>query len=155
MIVRNDSELTILCNDLRGQARRVVFTNGVFDILHAGHVMYLEAARQLGDVLVVGCNSDESVKRLKGPSRPVNTIDDRVAVLAAMRCVDHVVVFGDDTPLRLIQAIMPNVLVKGGDYTRDTIVGADTVEGAGGAVVTIPLLEGRSTTDIIGRAQVR
>jgi D-beta-D-heptose 7-phosphate kinase/D-beta-D-heptose 1-phosphate adenosyltransferase len=137
---------------LRAEPCRVVFTNGVFDILHAGHVTYLEEARALGDVLVVGLNSDDSVRRLKGPTRPVNTQEDRARVLGALRCVDHVIVFDDDTPLAVITALIPDVLVKGGDYTRDTVVGADVVEHYGGSVVIIPLLEGRSTTSIIARS---
>jgi D-beta-D-heptose 7-phosphate kinase/D-beta-D-heptose 1-phosphate adenosyltransferase len=140
---------------LRAEPCRVVFTNGVFDILHAGHVTYLEEARALGDVLVVGLNSDDSVRRLKGPTRPVNTQEDRARVLGALRCVDHVIVFDDDTPLAVITALIPDVLVKGGDYTRDTVVGADVVEHYGGSVVIIPLLEGRSTTSIIARSQGR
>lgn len=140
---------------LRAEPCRVVFTNGVFDILHAGHVTYLEEARALGDVLVVGLNSDDSVRRLKGPTRPVNTQEDRARVLGALRCVDHVIVFDDDTPLAVITALIPDVLVKGGDYTRDTVVGADVVEHYGGGVVIIPLLEGRSTTSIIARSQGR
>lgn len=140
---------------LRASPRRVVFTNGVFDILHAGHVSYLEEARALGDVLVVGLNSDDSVRRLKGPSRPINTQDDRARVLSALRCVDHVIIFDDDTPLGVITALIPDVLVKGGDYTRDTVVGADVVEQHAGNVVIIPLLEGRSTTSIIARSQGR
>lgn len=130
-----------------------MFTNGVFDILHAGHVMYLEAARAMGDVLVVGMNTDESVRRIKGPTRPVNDQQDRALVLAALRCVDHVVLFDQDTPINLITTIMPDVLVKGGDYTRDTIVGADEVEAGGGTVATIPLLDGRSTTNTIAKAR--
>jgi len=138
---------------LRQSGRRVVFTNGVFDILHAGHTTYLDAARALGDVLVLGLNTDESVRRLKGPERPINSELDRATVVAALRSVDHVVLFADDTPLRLIEMILPDVLVKGGDYTRQTIVGADVVEAHGGRVVTIPLVEGRSTTGIINRAR--
>lgn len=136
---------------LRGRDSRVVFTNGVFDILHAGHVTYLAEARALGDILVVGLNSDASVQRLKGPERPINPCHDRATVLCALRAVDHVVVFEEDTPLRLIQSLLPDVLVKGGDYSRDTIVGADVVEAAGGRVVVIPLLDGRSTTNVINR----
>ncbi len=146
-------DLEALRIELRGHHQRIVFTNGVFDILHAGHVTYLAAARAEGDILVVGLNSDESVTRLKGPERPVNTCEDRAAVLSALRAVDHVVVFEEDTPQRLIEALLPDVLVKGGDYTRDTIVGADLVEAAGGRVVVIPLLEGRSTTNVITRVQ--
>lgn len=155
MAVVTQSDAEALRTLLRAAPRRVVFTNGVFDILHAGHVTYLEEARALGDVLVVGLNSDESVRRLKGPSRPINTQEDRARVLSALRCVDHVIVFEDDTPLAVITALIPDVLVKGGDYTRDTVVGAEVVEQHGGSVVIIPLLEGRSTTSIIARSQGR
>lgn len=153
MIVSTPSQVEQLRKELRSKQQKVVFTNGVFDILHAGHVMYLAAARNMGDVLVVGLNADESVTRLKGPTRPVNTELDRAQVLAALRCVDHVVLFTEDTPLRVITTLLPDVLVKGGDYTRDTIVGADAVEAHGGIVATIPLLEGRSTTNIIAKAR--
>lgn len=153
MIVSSQPELEQLRDALRSTVGRVVFTNGVFDILHAGHVMYLEAARAMGDVLVVGMNTDDSVRRIKGPTRPVNAEQDRALVLAALRCVDHVVLFGEDTPLHLITTIMPDVLVKGGDYTRETIIGADEVEANGGIVTTIPLLDGRSTTNIIAKAR--
>lgn len=153
MIVTTQHELEKLRDDLRSKGGRIVFTNGVFDILHAGHVMYLEAARAMGDVLVVGMNTDESVRRIKGPTRPVNDQQDRALVLAALRCVDHVVLFDQDTPINLITTIMPDVLVKGGDYTRDTIVGADEVEAGGGTVATIPLLDGRSTTNTIAKAR--
>jgi rfaE bifunctional protein nucleotidyltransferase chain/domain len=153
MIISTPSELEDLRSELRAKQQTVVFTNGVFDILHAGHVMYLEAARNMGDVLVVGLNADASVSRLKGPTRPVNTENDRAQVLAALRCVDHVVIFTEDTPLRVITELLPDVLIKGGDYTRDTIVGADVVEARGGTVATIPLLEGRSTTNIIEKAR--
>lgn len=136
-----------------GQAKfsgaRVVFTNGCFDILHAGHVRYLAQARQMGDLLVLGLNGDESIRRLKGPSRPVNDFNDRVEVLSALACVDFIVGFDEDTPASLIEAIKPQVLVKGGDYTIDAIVGAESVLARGGKVITIPLLEGRSTSAII------
>lgn len=153
MIVTTSDELNTLVNELRESHARVVFTNGVFDILHAGHTTYLDAARALGDVLVVGLNTDASVKRLKGPERPITTEADRATVLQALRSVDHVVLFEQDTPLGLITAIVPSVLVKGGDYTRETIVGADVVEEHGGRVITIPLVEGRSTTNVITRAR--
>lgn len=153
MTITTSGELTELVEALRGVQQRIVFTNGVFDILHAGHTTYLDAARALGDVLIVGLNSDSSVKRLKGPDRPINTEIDRATVLAALRSVDHVVLFEQDTPLELITMIVPDVLVKGGDYTRQTIVGADIVEQHGGRVVTIPLVEGRSTTNVISRAR--
>lgn len=153
MIAQTSSEIKTLIGLLTAPKQSVVFTNGVFDILHAGHVTYLEAARALGDVLVVGLNADESVRRLKGINRPINPEGDRATVLAALRAVDHVVIFEDDTPAGVISAIMPNLLVKGGDYTRETIVGADVVEAAGGRVLTIPLLDGRSTTSIIERVR--
>ncbi len=153
MIASSDEQVRELVAALRQSGRSVVFTNGVFDILHAGHTTYLDAARALGDVLVLGLNTDESVRRLKGPERPITSELDRATVVAALRSVDHVVLFSDDTPLRLIEMILPDVLVKGGDYTRQTIVGADVVEAHGGRVVTIALVEGRSTTSIINRAR--
>ncbi|MEN9282472.1 MAG: D-glycero-D-mannoheptose-7-phosphate kinase and D-glycero-D-mannoheptose-phosphate [Bacteroidota bacterium] len=153
MIVTTEHQLEELIQQVRRDARVIVFTNGVFDILHAGHTTYLEAARRLGDILIVGLNSDASVRRLKGPERPINSEGDRAIVLSALRAVDHVVLFTEDTPLRLIEAILPNVLVKGGDYQREAIVGADVVEQCGGQVVTIPLVEGRSTTNVISRAR--
>lgn len=127
----------------------VVFTNGCFDILHPGHIHTLAAAADKGDILVVGLNSDASVQRLKGRGRPVLNEHDRALMLAAIHRVDVVVLFKEDTPEKLIQLITPDVLVKGGDYTRDTIVGADWVERHGGRVVTIPLQEGQATTSII------
>ena len=153
MIITSLHDLELLRETLRAEGKRIVFTNGVFDILHAGHVTYLDQARALGDALVLGLNADESVRRLKGLDRPVNTDADRALVVAALRSVDHVVIFGDDTPLAIIETLLPDVLVKGGDYTRDTIVGADVVEASGGAVRTIPLLEGRSTSSIINRVR--
>lgn len=129
----------------------LVFTNGVFDLLHSGHVDVLVAARKLGDALIVGVNDDASVRRLKGPERPVRTAAERAFVLAALEAVDAVVIFPEDTPLELIRAVRPDVLVKGGDYTPDTIVGRDDVESWGGRVVVVPLTPGHSTTSIIDR----
>jgi len=129
----------------------VVFTNGCFDILHPGHVDYLQRARDLGSCLVVGLNSDASVRRLKGPLRPVNDEHSRAAVLSALACVDYVVVFEEDTPYELIKKVDPDVLVKGGDGSVDRIVGRDVVVHGGGAVLSIPLLEGYSTTAIVDR----
>jgi rfaE bifunctional protein nucleotidyltransferase chain/domain len=132
--------------------RPVVMTNGVFDILHRGHVAYLEAARALGSSLVVAINSDESVRRLgKGDGRPFNTLDDRMAVVAALRCVDLVVPFDDDTPRDLIVAAMPDILVKGGDYTAHTTAGAAEVIAHGGRFVAIPFEHDRSTTALVER----
>jgi len=133
-----------------GQRGRVVFTNGVFDLLHAGHVALLEAARAEGDVLVVGVNSDASVRRLgKGPDRPLVPEGERARVLAALAAVDCVVLFDEDTPLALIRRLHPDVLVKGADYAREAIVGAAEVEGWGGRVVRVPLVEGKSTTALL------
>ena len=133
----------------RGFAGRVVFTNGVFDLIHPGHIDLLIGARRQGDALVVGLNTDASVRRLKGPERPVRTDAERAYVLAAMAMIDAVVLFEQDTPLALIRALEPDVLVKGGDYTEATIVGAADVRARGGAVVVIPLTAGQSTTSII------
>jgi len=139
----------------RQRAGLVVFTNGVFDLLHPGHVEILEAARGLGDALVVGVNSDASARRLgKGPGRPVQPESARARVVAGLGAVDRVVLFDEDTPLALIEALAPDVLVKGGDYTRETIVGAEFVESRGGAVYAIPLLPGQSTTAIVERLRV-
>jgi rfaE bifunctional protein nucleotidyltransferase chain/domain len=133
------------------QSGRVVFTNGVFDLLHPGHVDVLTGARAQGEVLVVGLNSDASVRRLKGTDRPVRSAADRAYVLAALECVDAVVVFEEDTPLQLVTRLRPDVIVKGGDYTVEGIVGAREVLAAGGEVVVIPLTPGQSTTSIIER----
>lgn len=136
----------------RPRAHKLVFTNGVFDVLHRGHVEYLHAARALGDVLVVALNSDASARRLgKGADRPVNTEADRAVVLAGLACVNHVTLFDEDTPQNIIAELLPDVLVKGGDYTPDAIVGRADVEAAGGRVVVIPFMTGRSTTDLLRR----
>jgi len=131
------------------QPGRVVFTNGVFDLLHPGHVDVLLGARRAGDALVVAINSDDSVRRLKGPTRPVRSEAERAYVVAALEMVDCVVVFEQDTPLELIERLHPDVLVKGGDYREETIVGASQVRARGGSVVVIPLTPGQSTTTII------
>ena len=132
-----------------GTAGRVVFTNGVFDLLHPGHVDVLAGARRCGDALVVGVNGDDSVRRLKGPTRPVRSEAERAYVLAALEAVDAVVVFGEDTPLELVRLLEPDVIVKGGDYSEASIVGAAEVRARGGDVVVIPLTPGQSTTSII------
>jgi D-beta-D-heptose 7-phosphate kinase/D-beta-D-heptose 1-phosphate adenosyltransferase len=133
----------------QGVAGPVVFTNGVFDLLHPGHVDVLDGARREGAALVVGINSDASVRRLKGPTRPVRSAEERSFVLAALEAVDAVVIFDEDTPLDLVQAIEPDVIVKGGDYAPETIVGADLVRARGGRVIVVPLQAGQSTTSII------
>jgi len=134
---------------LRRRGKTLVFTNGCFDILHAGHVAYLEKAKGLGDVLIVGLNSDASVRRLKGPKRPLNSQKDRLKVLAALEPVDYVALFSDDTPLRLIKAVRPHVLVKGADWKKGQIVGAKEVESWKGKVKRVPLLPGRSTSGLL------
>jgi rfaE bifunctional protein nucleotidyltransferase chain/domain len=134
-------------------AGTVVFTNGIFDVLHRGHVALLVAARREGDLLAVGLNGDASARRLKGPERPVNGERDRAYVLAALACVDVVVPFDEDTPAALIAELEPDVLVKGADYAPGQIVGADVVEARGGRVVRVPLEEGYSTTDLIARVR--
>jgi len=137
---------------LRGQPRPIVFTNGCFDILHRGHVTYLEEARALGASLIVGVNSDASVRRLKkGADRPVNPLDDRMAILGALESVSLVVPFDDDTPLELIKQVRPDHLVKGGDWAPDTIVGNDVVRSYGGQVHSIPFRFNRSTTNLLRR----
>ncbi len=134
---------------LREQGKKLVFTNGCFDILHVGHVRYLNAARALGDALAVGVNSDRSVREIKGASRPIVTESERAEVVAGLACVDFVCIFDDATPKRIIDAIIPDILVKGADWDISEIVGRDTVECAGGVVRNVPLVEGASTTDII------
>ena len=136
----------------RDAGERVVFTNGCFDLLHVGHVRYLNAARDLGDRLVIGINTDESVRRLKGPCRPVTPEAERAEVLSALACVDAVALFGEDTPLRIIEAVEPDVLVKGGDWALEAIVGREFVEARGGLVVTVPVVPGRSTSALLGKA---
>jgi D-beta-D-heptose 7-phosphate kinase/D-beta-D-heptose 1-phosphate adenosyltransferase len=142
-------------NALNLHPQKIVFTNGCFDVLHFGHVYYLQQARQLGDLLVVGLNSDASVKRLKGDSRPINGEKERAYVLAALAFVDYVVVFEEDTPEKIIKKVKPDVLVKGGDFEISNIVGADFVQQNGGIVTTIPFVEGFSSTQIIEKLNIK
>jgi len=137
---------------LRATGRRVVLTNGCFDLLHLGHVRTLQAARALGDVLIVALNSDLSVRGLKGPGRPIVPADERAEVLAALACVDYVVTFDEPDPLRVVLAIEPDVLTKGGDWTLDTIIGRREVEAQGGKVVALPEIPGARTTSLVERA---
>jgi D-beta-D-heptose 7-phosphate kinase/D-beta-D-heptose 1-phosphate adenosyltransferase len=150
-VVKSASDLDRLVTELRASGKIVVFTNGVFDILHAGHLKYLREARAAGDFLIVGVNDDLSVKRLKGPKRPINSVDDRAALLAGLEVVDCVVPFGEDTPEALVQRITPNVLVKGEDWAQKGVVGREWVEAHGGRVLLMTLVEGRSTTNVIER----
>ena len=140
---------------LKRNGKTVVFTNGTFDILHRGHVEYLQAARALGDTLIVGLNTDASIRRIKGPRRPINKNGDRATVLAALGCVDYVCFFGENTPGRLIARLVPDVLVKGADWKTGDIVGKDIVEAHGGTVRRIRLTAGRSTTNVIERVLLK
>jgi D-glycero-beta-D-manno-heptose 1-phosphate adenylyltransferase len=140
-----------LVEELRAGGRTIVFTNGVFDLLHVGHLRYLQHARGLGDALLVGLNSDRSVRLNKGPDRPITAEAERAEILEALACVDGVVIFDEDTPRNLILAIQPDVLVKGADWAEDAIVGRDIVEARGGRVVRVPIEAGHSTTGIVDR----
>lgn len=151
-IVVSFERVVDVCDPLRGQ-KRIVFTNGCFDLLHVGHIRYLKEARSLGDFLVVGVNSDASVRRLKGAQRPVQSQSDRAEILASLVSVDMAVIFEEDTPLQLIQAVRPDVLVKGGDWSIDAIVGGDFVLSYGGDVRSLQFIEGRSTTEIIHKIE--
>jgi D-beta-D-heptose 7-phosphate kinase/D-beta-D-heptose 1-phosphate adenosyltransferase len=133
------------------QNRRLVFTNGCFDILHVGHVTYLKEAKACGDLLVVGVNSDASVGRLKGPERPLQNEEDRAEILASLKAVDFTILFSEDTPLKLIEAISPDVLVKGGDWAIDQIVGSEHVLKSGGEVKSLNFVQGRSTTSVVDK----
>lgn len=139
--------------EIHGREGTVVFTNGVFDLLHPGHVRYLQDARALGDALIVGLNSDRSVGANKGPERPITPENERAEILLALECVDAVAIFDDDTPAEIIKRVQPDVLVKGADWGPDNIVGRDTVEARGGRVVRMPLLEGYSTTELLRRVR--
>ena len=149
--IKSCGELATLLRGVRAGGQVVVFTNGCFDLLHAGHLHLLESAASLGDVLVVGVNDDASVARLKGPGRPVVPFEERARLLGGLEVVDFVVGFAEDTPAELIAAIGPDVLVKGGDWTPDRIVGREVVESRGGRVVTVPLRAGRSTSALVER----
>ena len=135
----------------RAAGKKIVFTNGCFDLIHLGHVKYFQFAKKQGDLLVVGVNTDASIRRLKGPKRPVINEHDRLGVLEELESIDYLVRFDDDTPLRLIEAIKPDVLVKGADYKKEQVVGWDIVEAAGGQVALAPLIDGRSTSAVIQR----
>ena len=149
------TDVANFCKDLRATNKKVVFTNGCFDILHVGHVRYLKAAKNLGDVLIVGLNTDDSVKKLKGNDRPINNEADRAEVLLALEAVDHVVLFGEQTAESLIAEVKPNIYVKGGDYTLETLPEAKIVQSYGGLVEFIPMVAGRSTTNVINKITMK
>ena len=150
-IYKPGKELDTLTSSLKSQNRKIVFTNGVFDIIHRGHVEYLNEAKKLGDILIVGLNSDSSVKQIKGDSRPVNNENDRACVLVNLRAVDYVAIFAEDTPFNLIKSIVPDVLVKGGDWKTEDIVGSDIVLESGGKVLSLKYIDNYSTTGIINK----
>lgn len=147
--VKEKEELGKVLEEIKAKGKRIVFTNGCFDLLHIGHLRYLEKAKALGDILVVGVNSDFSVQRLKGPERPILPLSERMEIVSGLECVDYVTSFDESTPLELISFLKPHVLVKGGDWTKETTVGKEVVEGLGGEVVILPFVEGNSTTNII------
>ncbi len=153
--ILSHQELLTQRSRLRAAGKKLVFTNGVFDILHVGHVRYLEQARALGDALVVAINSDRTVRELKGEGRPLMNEDERAEILAALRAVDYVTIFDDVSPRSLIAKLLPDVLAKGGDYARDEIHGREEVEAAGGRVVSLPFVDGISSSDIIERMRKR
>jgi D-glycero-beta-D-manno-heptose 1-phosphate adenylyltransferase len=151
MAVLSSEEAVAFAERLRGEGQTVVFTNGVYDLLHPGHVRYLQAARAEGDALIVGVNSDRSVRALKGPHRPVHPQDERAELIAALACVDAAVVFDQDTPHEIITALQPDVLVKGADWPADQIVGREVVKARGGRVVRVHVVPGHSSTQLIER----
>ena len=142
-----------LISQKKAEGKKIVFTNGCFDILHSGHVRYLNEAKSLGDILIIGLNSDSSVKRLKGEDRPINNEEDRAIVLSGLRAVDYVVLFNENTPYKLISLILPDVLVKGGDWKQEEIVGYDIVKKNGGEVVSSSYYDGKSTSRIIAKVK--
>jgi rfaE bifunctional protein nucleotidyltransferase chain/domain len=147
--IRERKDLLRIIKNLKAKGKRIVFTNGCFDLLHIGHIRYLEKARALGDALVVGVNSDSSVRKLKGPKRPVLPVKERTEILSGLGCVDYITIFDERDPLKLITSLHPDVLVKGGDWTKDQIVGSEVVKRSGGKVVTIPFVKGVSTSNLI------
>lgn len=144
-------ELKSILAPERKKGKRIVTTNGCFDLLHLGHIRYLQEARNLGDLLIVGINSDESVRRLKGKDRPLNSETDRAEVVAALRCVDYTFIFREDNPVRFVEELKPDIHAKGGDYTMDRIIERKAVESGGGKVVLLGMVKGKSTTGLINR----
>ncbi|MEW6619312.1 MAG: D-glycero-beta-D-manno-heptose 1-phosphate adenylyltransferase [bacterium] len=147
--IKTLEELKNIISDLKNQDKQIVFTNGCFDILHYGHIKYLEEAKTYGDILIVAINSDESIKKIKGDTRPLMPQEDRAYILSALSCVDYVLIFEEIDPVRIISELIPDVLVKGGDYQLNEIKGREIVTSAGGKVLTIPEIKGKSTTNLI------
>ena len=153
--IKTQDELKPILDKLKKEGKKVVFTNGCFDILHVGHIRYLKEAKGYGDILVVAVNSDLSVKSIKGDKRPIVSQSERAEVVAALEMVDYVIMFDEDTPYNIIKKLQPDVLIKGGDWTIDKIIGRDIVEARGGKVIAIPFIEGASTTGIVERVLER
>jgi len=147
--IKSREDLRRIVEDLKTKGKRIVFTNGCFDLLHIGHIRYLEESKSLGDILVVGLNGDRSVRNLKGPHRPILPEEERAEILSGLGCVDYVTIFDEPTPLNLISLLLPHILVKGGDWTKEATVGWETVERTGGDVVILPFVEGSSTSHLI------
>lgn len=149
--IKTIKELIIIVEKLKNQNKKIITTNGVFDILHIGHIRYLQEAKKLGDVLIVAVNSDSSVKKIKGPGRPLNNENGRAEALAALECVDYVMIFSEENPIKILNIIKPNVHVKGGDYKIEKIIEKDAVEENNGKIILIPKIKGYSTTSLIGK----
>ena len=147
--IKKRNELLRIVKNLKAKGKRIVFTNGCFDLLHLGHVRYLEGAKSLGDILVVAVNSDSSVRKLKGPKRPILSEAERTEILSGLGCVDYVTIFNEPDPLKLIISLMPDLLVKGGDWAKEQIVGREVMENSGGELFIIPFVKGASTTNVI------
>ena len=147
--IKKREDLRRIVQDLKTKGNRIVFTNGCFDLLHVGHIRYLEEAKSLGDILLVGVNSDRSVREIKGPYRPILPEEERAEVLSGLECVNYVTIFDEPTPSNLISLLLPHILVKGGDWTKEATVGWEAVEGAGGEVVILSFVEGSSTSHLI------
>jgi D-beta-D-heptose 7-phosphate kinase/D-beta-D-heptose 1-phosphate adenosyltransferase len=147
--IKKRDDLRRIVQDLKSKGKRIVFTNGCFDLLHVGHIRYLEEAKSLGDILLVGVNSDRSVREIKGPYRPILPEEERAEILSGLGCLDYVTIFDEPTPANLISLLLPHILVKGGDWTKEATVGWEAVEGAGGEVVILSFVEGSSTSQLI------
>jgi D-beta-D-heptose 7-phosphate kinase/D-beta-D-heptose 1-phosphate adenosyltransferase len=147
--IKKRDDLQRIIGDLKTKGKRIVFTNGCFDLLHIGHIRYLEEARSLGDILVVGVNSNRSVRNLKGPQRPILSEEERAEILSGLECVNYIIIFDEPTPIELISFLQPHILVKGGDWTKESTVGKEVVERSGGEVVILPFVEGSSTSNLI------
>ena len=147
--IKKREDLRRIVEDFKTKGKRIVFTNGCFDLLHIGHIRYLEEAKSLGDILVVGVNSDRSVRNLKGPNRPILPEEERAEILSGLESVNYITIFDEPTPLELISSLQPHILAKGGDWTKETTVGKEVVERLGGEVVILPFIEGSSTSNVI------